>query len=220
MRSLSTHLFPVLDTSIAYLPKLADMEQTNGTYEEFLLTENATNVSLSEVFGETDYFVPQWIIYSYFVFIALGSAVNLIHCLALVRCRRNGTLSLVMQLSAVDFLSPYVAVVEILTLSKQMWSFSPENCPFFSGVEILINSLALWFIICLNFHVISLWNLHKNEIENKNKNPLTSCQDESSECLVTKKENANRTLNIDYRKRKNDISVIIPTILIWFFVYH
>lgn len=116
----------------------------------------------------------------------------------------------------VDFLSPYVIAVEILTLNNQTWIFPSDSCPIFNGIEVLVNALVIWFIICLNFHVISVWNLYRNEVEKKNANPLTSCQDESNECLVTKKENTNRTLNIDYQKRRNDISVIIPVILIIF----
>lgn len=127
----------------------------------------------------------------------------------------SGALTLIMQLCMVDFLSPYVIVVEILTLNNQIWTLSSDNCPLFNGIEVLVNSLIVWFIICLNFHVISIWNLYRNEVEKKNANPLTSCQDESNECLVTKKENT-RTLNIDYQKRKSDISVAIPAILIIF----
>lgn len=48
------------------------------------------------------------------------------------------------------------------------------------------------------------------------KNPLTTYSDESNECLVNKAENANRSVTIDYRKRKHDVSVIFPAVLVWF----
>ncbi|KAJ8960184.1 hypothetical protein NQ318_003907 [Aromia moschata] len=195
------------------------MERANETSGETLLNgtdrNNAWNASV-ENFDDTESFVPQWTIYAYFVLVSSGAVINLIYCLALMRCRRNGTLSLIMQLCATDFLFLYMAAIEVFSLHNHTWIFSPDICPLFNGVETLVNSLTLWFIICLNFHVISLWNLHKNDVQKKNKNPLTSCKDESDECLVRRNEN-NRTLNIDYRKRKNDVSVILPTLLIWFF---
>lgn len=120
-----------------------------------------------------------------------------------------------MQLCIVDALSPYAAVVEILAINSQSWIFSTDTCLIYNGIEILVNTLTVWFIICLNFQGVSIWNLHRNHSQNKGRNPLTSCdEDESEECLVTKKEN--RIININYNKRKNDISVIVPTIFIWF----
>lgn len=116
-----------------------------------------------------------------------------------------------------DVFSPFIAVIEIFTLNNRTWIFVLETCPFYNGLEVLINSLTVWFIICLNFQIISLWNLHKKESKKNRRNPLTSCADESNECLVTKRESTNRILNIDYSKRKTDISVILPVILIWFF---
>lgn len=52
------------------------------------------------------------------------------------------------------------------------------------------------------------------EKQKSGKNPLTTYSDESNECLVNKAENRNVT--IDYRKRKHDVSVIFPAVLVWF----
>lgn len=123
-----------------------------------------------------------------------------------------------MQIAFADILILHVTVVEIITLNNNTWPFSANNCPLYKGSEILYNSLIIYFIIALNFHIISLWNYHKWEIQNDNKNPLTSCNntsEDSNECLVTRNESTNRIVNIDYRKRKQDISIILPTILIW-----
>lgn len=120
-----------------------------------------------------------------------------------------------MQLCIVDAISPYSAITEILAINNQSWIFSSEVCLFYNGIEILVNTLAVWFIICLNFQGVSIWNLQKNQMKNEGRNPLTSCEeDESVECLVTRKEN--RVISINYNKRKSDISVIVPTIFIWF----
>ncbi|KAJ8925799.1 hypothetical protein NQ315_009649 [Exocentrus adspersus] len=149
--------------------------------------------------------IPEWVVYLYFVFIGLGAVVNMIHFLALARCRKNGTLTLIMQLSCVDLLSPYIAVVEIIALNNQAWIFSSENCPLFNGVEVLLNSLMIWLIICLNFH--------RRRITQTRSHPARMNR---TNAWLPKKETANRTLNIDYRKRRNDISVIVPVILIVF----
>lgn len=142
----------------------------------------------------------------------------------------SGTLSLILQLSLVDVASLYVAITEILTLNKQTWSFSSDLCPLYKGTEILINSLTLYLIVAVNFHVISLWNLHEWDIGKSSRNPLTTTttlatspsssfgahrnNDDSNECLVTKQEN--RIVTIDYRKRQNDVSVVFPIIFVWF----
>lgn len=121
-----------------------------------------------------------------------------------------------MQICIVDALSPYAAALEILAIHAQSWIFPYEACPFYNGSEILINTLIIWLIICLNFHGVSIWNLQKKQIRTNGRNPLTTCDEEATEeCLVTKREH--RIININYGKRKSDISIIIPTLLIWFF---
>lgn len=116
-----------------------------------------------------------------------------------------------------DAVSVYVAITEVCCLNRHNWIFSSEMCPFFLGSEVLTNTLIGYLLICFNFHVISLWNLHVFEKQKSSKNPLTTYNDESNECLVSKAENnANRNVTIDYRKRKNDVSVIFPVILVWF----
>lgn len=136
--------------------------------------------------------------------------------LILIQTSFTGTFSIILHVTALDAVTPFLAAIEILTINNKTWIFSQNMCPIYNGAEILINCLQLWLIICINFHVISLWNLHQNESNQKTKNPLTCCQDESNECLVSRREST-RVINIDYRRRKEDISVAIPCILIWFF---
>lgn len=112
----------------------------------------------------------------------------------------------------------YVAVTEIWTLNSENWIFSPDMCHLFSGTEVLTNTSTTYLLICFSFHVLSLFNLHVFEKQKTSKNPLTSYSDsESNECLMTKPEtSANRAVTIDYRKRKSDVSVIFPAMLVWF----
>ncbi|XP_050513823.1 uncharacterized protein LOC126889525 [Diabrotica virgifera virgifera] len=188
-----------------------------GTFLSLNNDSSLNNVSdgVIERFENDPYLLPHWVLGLYFGFILIGSIADVIYVLALSRCKRNGTFSLLLQLTAVDAVSPVLAMIEILTINNQTWIFSHNLCPMYNGTEILVNSLQLWIIICINFHVISLWNLFKYESK-RTKNPLVSCDDESNECLVTKREST-RVISIDYRRRKVDISVVIPSILIWFF---
>lgn len=72
----------------------------------------------------------------------------------------------------------------------------------------------VYLLMCLNFHVITFWNLHNVEMVKNNKNPLTSYNESSSsECLVTRSET--RIITIDYRKRKCDVAVTFPVIVLW-----
>lgn len=126
---------------------------------------------------------------------------------------------MILQIAIVDLLTTFVIVLELLSLQKNAWTFPPDLCPLYSGSEILFNSLAIYLLLCLNFHVISVWNLYSHQISKGNKNPLTSCNDdESNECLVKKNDTptSSRSLTIDYRRKKNDVAVIFPSLLVWF----
>lgn len=122
-----------------------------------------------------------------------------------------------MQVAIVDSASFYAALNEIYTLYYKTWYFSSDLCPFSRGIDVLVNSSTIYLLVCLNFHVTSLWNLHETQVKKNSKNPLTSNlrKDDSNECLVTKQENSNRLVTIDYRKRKDDVSVLFPTIFVW-----
>lgn len=117
----------------------------------------------------------------------------------------------------VDCLSIYVAITEVWNLSRHSWTFTSDMCQLFSGTEVLTNTLTSYLLICFNFHVVSLWNLHVTEMLKSSKNPLTTyTESESNECLMPKSSSANRNVTIDYRRRKSDISVILPIMLVWF----
>nr|CAI5863988.1 unnamed protein product [Callosobruchus analis] len=192
--------------------------------------------SFSNTTGEfhENSFLPSWVVKLYFAVIFSGSCVSFVSVLALLRCKRSGTLSLILQLSLIDVLLPFVALMEILTINGHSWRFSSELCWFFNGGEVLFNTLTLWLTLCLNFHVISLWNLHSHNIAAYGAKNASITSEESSECLVTResvissdtcrphtsKETA-REVSIDYRKkkRKNDVSVRLPSAMIWFICF-
>ncbi|XP_065166896.1 uncharacterized protein [Atheta coriaria] len=140
-----------------------------------------------------------------------------------MKTKRNGTLSIITQLTSIDMFSSWICIVELLSLKNNAWTFSSELCPLFAGSETLCNTLTLYLIISLNYHTISLCNM---------KTPPTSSCDASQECLVrdvitssssssTSTSGQTNLTSISTAARpvfneKQDISVVIPCILIWF----
>ncbi|XP_017785094.1 PREDICTED: uncharacterized protein LOC108568485 [Nicrophorus vespilloides] len=146
------------------------------------------------------------ILLTYLGNVAFGALMNSLAFLAILRNKkRNGTLSVILQISAADVASTCVCFLEIWSLRSDTWRFPSELCPMFSGFEVLLNTLTLYLIITLNFHTISLCNL---KVERKTRNPLTSCES-SNECLVRDSRNTSES-------RKQEVSVIIPCVLVWF----
>ncbi|XP_025834865.1 uncharacterized protein LOC108740003 isoform X2 [Agrilus planipennis] len=130
-------------------------------------------------------------------------------------------LSTVLQLAGIDVITTYVAVMEIWALNHHSWCFSENICPIFLGSEILFNTLILYLTICINFHVISKSNLHEFEMQNSIKNPLTANNDDdddSSKSLIgrTSNQKSYRNITINYQNKKSSISVIFPSVLLWF----
>lgn len=218
--------------STGELCRVMEVNLTNFSNTEAIDGDFFAN-GFSEAIDPEEIPIDHWLIIVYFALISIGATVNCVNVFALSRCKRNGkwikclnclvnfnflgALTVVMQIALVDILLLHVAVMEIITLNDNTWPFSANNCPLYKGGEILFNSLLIYFMIVLNLHVISLWNYSKWEAKRATGNPLTSCStDDSNECLVTRNESSNRIVNIDYRKRKQDLSIIIPTILIWF----
>nr|XP_022904621.1 uncharacterized protein LOC111416759 [Onthophagus taurus] len=188
----------------------------NGTAVDFnpILTVNGSEDGNNTVFEEK---LPIWVIFFYFGFVAFGGLLDLCLIFGLLRSKKRGIILIIIQLLFVDILTIILLVPEILLLHSETWIFPSNFCPPFLGGEILINSLSIYLIICLNFHVISIWNLHFHEAS-QGKNPLTSCNgDDSNECLVKKNETptTSRNLTIDYRRKKTDVSIIFPCLLIW-----
>lgn len=123
-------------------------------------------------------------------------------------------------MAALDVVSIYVGLAETWTLNQRTWIFPVKLCSFYLASEVLLNTFILYQTICLNFHIISTVNLRLHHIEKDNKNPLQryNSNDESEQCLVTTSESqtANRNVVIDYRRKKSDLSIVFPSILVWF----
>ncbi|KAF5293912.1 hypothetical protein FQA39_LY13617 [Lamprigera yunnana] len=162
---------------------------------------------------------PLWLIVCYCVFVFVGFFLNLCITLNLLQRKQTGAFSLILQLTIVDCLSTFIAVIEVWSVNKHTWAFSTTLCLVYSGSEVLINTFILYNIVCLNFHVISTVNLHLRRIEKTKKQRITTLDEEDpEEFLVQTSEDQhyNRNIVIDYRRHKNNISIIFPLLLVWF----
>ncbi|KAK4885573.1 hypothetical protein RN001_001844 [Aquatica leii] len=162
---------------------------------------------------------PLWFIICYCVFIFLGFILNLCISVQLVQQKQKGAFSSILQLSVVDCLSTFIAVLEVWSINKQSWTFSTTLCLIFSGGEVLINTFIFYNIICLNFHIISSLNLHLNQAHKTKKLQLTSLDDDDSEQFLVDRiddQNCNRNVVIDYRRKKTTIPIAFPLVLVWF----
>ncbi|KAF5299928.1 hypothetical protein FQR65_LT09323 [Abscondita terminalis] len=181
---------------------------------------NAVNNTDSNNNNTNDnYTCPFWIIICYCVFIVVGFILNFCISLVLVQRKQNGALSSILQLSIVDCLSIFIAVIEVWSINQHSWTFSTTICLIFSGCEVITNTFILYNIICLNFHIVSSLNLHLNQTIKTKKVKLTSIDDEDSEQFLVDRSDdqiCNRNVVIDYRRKKTSIPIAFPLILVWF----
>lgn len=133
-----------------------------------------------------------------------------------------GTSIYVVQLIVVDLVSLAVATVELQYMNNRQWMFEPALCPIYLGFESITTTASIYFIIGINLHAISTYNL---AIKTKTKNEkLLACRRSSDfqrlnnendyESTLCAQQNQ-RSLTIDYSKKKDRISVVCPIIFIW-----
>lgn len=104
-------------------------------------------------------------------------------------------------------------------MTNRLWTVSPELCPVYMGIDSFTSTAVIYFIIAINLHSISTYNLaiktlqRLDEIENQS---ISESQDEEDDNYEVAINMHKRSLTIDYSKKKNSVSVIIPTLFIWF----
>ncbi|XP_066262340.1 uncharacterized protein [Euwallacea similis] len=192
----------------AHTSSLVD-SQLNGS---IVVSNGSVSWERNEFFFESDGQCSKWIIYVFLLLFFFSSFVILLQCFILLCSKKNGVLSIILQLTIADTVLFPVAITELMSSYYQTWKLDTHICVLYKGTEIFANSLMIYLLICLNFHVITFWNLHNLELIKNNKNPLTSFNESSSsECLVTSSES--RAIN--YQKRKRDVPVLFPVIFVW-----
>ncbi|XP_066142617.1 uncharacterized protein [Euwallacea fornicatus] len=181
----------------------------NGSIE---VSNGSVSWESNEFFFESDRQCSKWVIYVFLLLFFFGSCVILLICCIILCSKKNGVLSIILQLTIADIVLFPVAIAELISSYYQTWKLDSHICVLHKGTEIFANSLVIYLLICLNFHVITFWNLHNLELIKNNKNPLTSFNESSSsECLVTSSE----FRAINYQKRKSDVPVLFPVIFVW-----
>lgn len=151
----------------------------------------------------------------------------------------SGLLYIILQITLCDIGLLLIAPLETFYTSHQYWTFPPELCSLYMGVESFAATAIFYFIIACNFHSITTYNLAINEYhrlekvdEETSSEPTTlfdtDNQDENNDDDDNHDVDSNndnyeialrdhkRSLTIDYRKRKYSISVILPVLFIWF----
>ncbi|KAL9706340.1 hypothetical protein quinque_009858 [Culex quinquefasciatus] len=164
-------------------------------------------------------------LYAYIGFVVGGGILlNLVLIKGILQAKYSGALYFVLQLAALDIFTLLVSIWELFYIAHQQWMFEPDYCTFYIGFESLTSIGIVYFIIGLNFHSISTYNLAQ-QISTSNE-ALTDLSDTNSDYMISAEENnyevatehiiQKRSLTIDYRHRKTNISVMWPVLMIWF----
>lgn len=87
----------------------------------------------------------------------------------------SGTHYLLVQIIIVDVLSLSQVKWELFYVSHRSWLDSIEWCPIYLGMDAITSTAQIFFIIALNFHTISTYNLACKTIE-RNRAKLLHCE--------------------------------------------
>lgn len=116
-----------------------------------------------------------------------------------------------------DIASLGIATIELLYMNNRKWTFHSSICPLYLGLDSITTTATVYFIIAINLHAISTYNLATKTTNNKKQKSLTyrrssdfqRLNNETHECTHQ------RSLTIDYSKKKDRISVLCPILFIW-----
>ncbi|XP_055387426.1 uncharacterized protein LOC129616023 [Condylostylus longicornis] len=160
----------------------------------------------------------------------------------LFRARCNGTRYLLLQLTFCDLFNLIICGLEFFYMNHRKWITLVELCPVYLGMDSFTNTAAIYFIIAINFHTLSTYNLAVKELIKKEikenqylellpEPPITEGErnenndgvDSSGNilndgylvALPTPTESV-RSLTIDYSQKKVSVAVILPALFIWF----
>lgn len=113
----------------------------------------------------------------------------------------------------------------------RQWRDQPELCPLYLGIESFTNTAIVFFIVALNLHTVSTYNLARKTIEKRTTNGNKLLGDDAhntrSDAYVETGVSGSgvdtayepiipsRSLTIDYNKPKNRISVTLPVLITW-----
>ncbi|XP_037042358.1 uncharacterized protein LOC119078757 isoform X2 [Bradysia coprophila] len=152
--------------------------------------------------------------------VVLGYILNLIMIGVLLKNKWNGTSIFVIQLIVVDLVSLGIATIEILYMNNRKWIFEPVLCPIYLGLDSVTSTASIYFIIAINLHAISTYNLAVKTKTDKQKSLIhrrssdfQRLNNENYESTLCTQQQ--RSLTIDYSKKKSRISVMCPIVFTW-----
>ncbi|XP_058447028.1 uncharacterized protein LOC131427655 [Malaya genurostris] len=186
---------------------------------------------VGEEFSFNDRLLEHWpeglALYIYIGFVVGGGILlNLILMKGILQAKYSGALYFVLQIAILDICSLLLSIWELFYVIHQQWLFEPEHCTFYIGFESFTNIAIVYFIVGLNFHSISTYNLAQQMSTSDETLSYPGQDSEShSDYMITEENNyevatenivQKRSLTIDYRHRKTNVSVLWPVLLIWF----
>lgn len=125
-----------------------------------------------------------------------------------------------MQIALADLVSLCQIKFELFYVSYRSWMDQPEICPIYLGLDAFTNTAIIFFIITLNMHTVSTYNLALKTIArnaakllNEKQCEIAAIDDDadSDEAI----QHQQRSIIIDYSKPKTRISVLMPIVFIW-----
>lgn len=141
-----------------------------------------------------------------------------------------GTHYLLLQIIITDLISLSQVKWDVFYVMHRSWLDPIEWCPIYLGIEIFTGTALVFFIIALNFHSISTYNLTRQTIQNEEQifendaensfHDDDEFDDSDSFCdsfvsISPDMANSPRSVTIDYRTTKNTIRTKQPITLIW-----
>uniref|UniRef100_A0A182W8K2 G-protein coupled receptors family 1 profile domain-containing protein n=1 Tax=Anopheles minimus TaxID=112268 RepID=A0A182W8K2_9DIPT len=155
------------------------------------------------------------------VIVAAGVVLNLVLVKGIVGAKASGALLFVLQIALVDVLTLLASNWEMYYKLRQTWIFSSEHCTLYSGIESFTSVAIVYFIVGLNVHSISSYNLAvslaKNALSTTDvESAAESLTEENSYEVATDTISQKRSLTIDYRYKQRRICVRFPILLVWF----
>lgn len=76
-----------------------------------------------------------------------------------------GTHYFLLQLSICDIASLIVGAIELVYIQQQRWTFPPEMCPLYLGLESFSSIATVYLLVALNFHTISTYTLARRTMQ-------------------------------------------------------
>uniref|UniRef100_A0A182QFK0 G-protein coupled receptors family 1 profile domain-containing protein n=1 Tax=Anopheles farauti TaxID=69004 RepID=A0A182QFK0_9DIPT len=193
-----------------------EVYSTHPSYYE----DHLENVSIPAV--PLQYSTESVLWYAYnAVIVAVGIVLNLVLIKGIVGAKSGGALLFVLQIAVIDVLSLRTSIWELHYHLDRTWTYPTEYCTLYSGLESFCSVATVYFIIGLNFHSISSYNLAvklaKNALTTSDTEMAAeSLTDENSYEVATDTISQKRSLTIDYRYKRRHISVLFPILLVWF----